>query len=143
MRPDIRKILPSELEEVEALVRAAGLPTEGLPETELFVLRSDGGVAGVVGFEAYPPYVLLRSLLVAPAFRRRGFGGVLLSFIEAEARRRGLLAAYALTTTIPGRLRREGFEPVGRDEVPAELHVSAELQGACPTSAAVFRKSLA
>lgn len=59
-----------------------------------------------------------------------------------EARRRGLRAAFGLTTTILELFVRHGFILVSRPELPAELEASAELRGACPASAQAFQKDL-
>ncbi len=55
---------------------------------------------------------------------------------------RALLASVLLTTTAEDWFPRFGFVRIARDAVPAALHASAELRGACPASAAVMQKPL-
>ena len=124
------------------MLEAAELPIAGLEETELFVLEENSELVGLIGLEVHGSYALLRSLAVKASARGKGYGRTLLEFAEDEARRRSLQAAFALTTTIPDLLIRRGFEPIERDELPAELSASAELRGACPASARAFGKQL-
>lgn len=139
----IRQAEAGELSEVKSLLQEARLPTAGLDNVEhLFVLESGGHVLGAVGFEAYPPYALLRSLVVAPQLQRQGHGRRLLKFLLNEVKTQGFLETYALTTTIPNWLSRLGFEEISRQDLPEALHTSVELLGACPASALVFRLRL-
>jgi arsenite methyltransferase len=124
----------------EALLSAAGLPTAGWRSgaTERLALVEGGVLLGIVAIERHGGEALLRSLAVAPAARGRGVGGALLASAVRAARRDGAQRVYALTTTIPAWLARRGFGEVARERVPAALHASAELQGACPDTARVF-----
>ena len=140
----IRQVEASKLPEVKSLLQEARLPTAGLEShvEHLYVLESGGYVLGAVGFEAYPPHVLLRSLVVAPQVQRQGHGRRLLKFILKEVKTQGFLETYALTTTIPNWLSRLGFEEISRPDLPEALLASEELLGACPASALVFRLRL-
>jgi len=64
----IRQAEASNLSEVKFLLQEMKLPIAGLENhvEHLFILESGSRVLGAVGFEAYPPYALLRSLVVAP-----------------------------------------------------------------------------
>ena len=139
----IRQALLGHLEEINSLLQGARLPVIGLDHVEhLFILESDGYVLGAVGFEAYPPYALLRSLIVAPQVQGQGHGRRLLKFILNEVKTQEFIEAYALTTTIPNWLSRLGFEKISRLDLPEALHGSVQLLGACPASALVFRFQL-
>lgn len=140
----IRQAGVGNLLEIKSLLQEARLPTAGLEShvEHLFVLESSRHVLGAVGFEAYPPYALLRSLVVAPQIQGQGYGRRLLKFILHEVKTQDFLEAYALTTTIPNWLSRLGFEEISRQDLPEALHASVELKGACPASALVFRLRL-
>ena len=81
---------------------------------------------------------LVRSLAVAADVRGTGLGATVLRRALEEARGRPG-GVYALTTTAEAYLARFGFEPIARAGLPVALLESRELQGACPTSAAVMR----
>lgn len=140
----IRQAEAGNLPEIKALLQRASLPTNGLEShvEHLFVLESGGHVLGAAAFEAYPPYALLRSLVIAPQIQGQGHGRRLLKFILNEVKTQDFLEAYALTTTIPNWLSRLGFEEMSRQDLPEALHSSEELLGACPASALVFRLRL-
>ena len=139
---EIREAREEDRDTVRGLLIASALPTAGLRSTRLFVLIKHDAVVGAVGYEDYAPYALLRSLVVAPEVRDQGGGGELLETVLAEAKREGLQKVYALTTTIPEWLSRSGFVETTRSELPRALYASAELQGACPDTARVFRRTL-
>jgi N-acetylglutamate synthase-like GNAT family acetyltransferase len=140
----IRKAMEADLLVVFGLLREASLPTAGLAEHlgHLYVLAVRGTVIGAVGYEAYPPDALLRSLVIAPSVRGQGYGRQLLEFILKQARHDGIRDAYGLTTTIPDLLFHLGFNEVKRSDVPAALLASEEFRGACPASARLFRISV-
>ena len=137
----IREATPADMPAVRALLTASGLPTVGTDSSRLFILKV-GHILGVVGFEDYAPYALLRSLAVVPEVRARGYGRTLLNFVLRQTEAERVHAVYGLTTTIPGWLLRTGFSEVARSGLPAALHASEELRGACSASARVFVKTL-
>ena len=58
---------------------------------EAHVLEDARGAAlGVVVIERHPDHLLLDNIAVEPAEAGKGYGGVLLDFVEAEVRRLGL-----------------------------------------------------
>ena len=60
----------------------------------------------------------------------------------AMSKDRGIRDVFLLTTTAEQYFPRFGFACVGRESVPKAVQVSAEFQGACPTTATVMRKSM-
>ena len=61
------------------------------------VLEVDGEIAGVIVLLPKPGSLLLDNVAVAPSWRGRGYGGVLLRFAEASARKAGLPAITLYT----------------------------------------------
>jgi ribosomal protein S18 acetylase RimI-like enzyme len=55
----------------------------------VWVLTEDGAVAGVVVLQFNQDHLFLETIAVAPPHQRSGYGRRLLSFVEAETRRRG------------------------------------------------------
>jgi amino-acid N-acetyltransferase len=79
----VRQADQNELPAVLTFLADAGLPTAGLCDhlDHLFVFESEGLLFGAIAFEAYPPYALLRSLVVAPEARGQGRGRELMDFV--------------------------------------------------------------
>jgi amino-acid N-acetyltransferase len=135
----VQEAVPEDLPEARALVAAAGLPLEGLADAaSVVVARGGDAVVGTAALERHgagPDTVfLLRSAAVAPTWRGRGVGSAL---IRAALERVDEAAAPValLTETAEHWFPRFGFQPVDRTALPAALEASAELRGACPTSA--------
>lgn len=114
--PSVRRTL--DLDAVRALCVDAGLDMQ------------DGPIDGVV--VAYGAYVgdrlvgcatlqsaegghFLEYVAVDPSFRNRGIGGLVVSMIEEEARKRGMRELWAKARS-PGFYQRIGFRVLGEDE---------------------------
>ncbi len=140
----LRKATSADVPAVRRLLSAAKLPLEGLDDhrERLWVWVQDGHVVGAIAYEAYGEAGLLRSLIVDPAQRGTGLGGALLHAGLGEMRKAGLRDAYGLTTTIPDWLARLGWTELDKATLPAELHQSMELRGACPDTARAFHLRL-
>lgn len=136
----IRPATAADRSGVVGLLREAGLPDAGVPADlrDFVVAERDGALGGAAGLEVYDDTALLRSVVVAPAWRGTGLGKELVDYVLASARARGIGDIYLLTTTAEHWFPRFGFRPVARATVPAPLHASAEFQGACPESAVVM-----
>lgn len=128
-----------------ALLAAAGLPLAGWDAAEVlrWSVRDGARLLGVVALERHGDHGLLRSLVVIPEARGRGLAQALVGHALREAASLGLRDVAGLTTTIPDLLPRWGFVEVARSSLPAPLRASAELQGACPTSARAFLRPVA
>lgn len=140
-KPAVRAATTADLSAVKEILAASGLPSAGLEQTVLWVLAAPG-IKGVVGYERYGEAALLRSLAVAPESRGRGYAAALLRQLWPRLADVNVTTVYALTTTIPDRLLRLGFEETAREALPDALAASEQLRGACPASARVFRKAL-
>lgn len=123
---------------VEALLLAHQLPTEGARQhlSSYLLAESNGEVVGCAGAEVYGDIALLRSVAVAPGLQRQGIGRLLVERLLLEARRRQIRRLFLLTVTAPDYFARLGFRQGRIDEAPAALQASAELRGACPSTAA-------
>lgn len=133
----VRKAMPEDLPQVEALLAAAGLPLDGAPAAFAhgFVAAHDGIVAGAVALEPFRDGALLRSLVVDPSRRGTGLGTVLVEVALHEARALRMPAVYLLTTTADGFFAKLGFAVVPRAGVPLSVQESVEFRSACPASA--------
>jgi arsenite methyltransferase len=141
----LRPAAGSDLPAVEALLREAGLPTDGVGEQfddGFAVAEADGVVVGVAGVEVYGSYGLLRSVAVAEAYRGEAVGQRLLDDRLGWAEGRRLRAVYLLTTTAAEWFVARGFRVVGREAVPSAVQRSAEFTGTCPSTATALERKL-
>ena len=129
---------PSDYSRVAALLAGAGLPEDGLAEHFGAGYVIAGSAAGCAGVERCGDYGLLRSVAVAPQFRRMGLGARLVADRIAWARHEDMRALYLLTTTAASYFPKAGFQVVARDRVPPEVRQSREFADACPASATVM-----
>jgi len=143
--PSIRRPQASDLTAVLQLLRSAGLPTADLtmaPGLQLWVAEIEGRLVGVIGLEGFGPGALLRSLCVAPDYRRRGLGHELVARLERDAHAGGIEKLVLLTEEAEAFFRGLGYELVERSYVPEEIGESAEFRTLCPASAVCMTKSL-
>jgi amino-acid N-acetyltransferase len=142
---NLRPATAADLPAVLGLLTRAELPTQGVDTDALrdFVIAESGDTpVGVVGLEIYRDSALLRSAAVEESWRGSGVGSALIDRALALSQERGIRDVYLLTTTAEDYFPRFGFACVGRESVPKSLEASAELQGACPATAVIMRKTL-
>ena len=136
----LRAAVDADLEAVEQLLFASGLPVAGVSDAlrTFIVAESDGRLVGVIGLEVCCEHALLRSTAVVPEWRDRGLGRRLVERIIAEAEARNLCALYLLTTTAERYFPSFGFVKTARDAVPPAVRETVEFKDACPASATVM-----
>ena len=141
----IRRATASDLPEVQRLLEASALPTDGVESAirDFHVAEHGGALVGVVGLEACcAEHALLRSTAVAPEWRSRGLGRQLVERAIADAESRGFHALWLLTTTAERYFPSFGFARTTREAVPSEVRASVEFASACPASATVMTLGL-
>lgn len=142
----IVRILPIQVDaETETLLKSVGLPVSDLresPSLQLFGLRVDGHVIGVVGVERYGEVALLRSLAVDAAHRASGHGQALVRHAECWAAQQGVTTCYLLTTTAADFFARLGYEVSSRAEAPAAIAGTSQFSGLCPASSTFMRRPI-
>ncbi len=84
-----------------------------IADRQTWVLDDDGRIVGILVLEQGPAGLLLDNIAVLPDSQGKGFGRALISFAEAEARRRGFgeihLYTHALMSENIALYRRIGF----------------------------------
>jgi amino-acid N-acetyltransferase len=141
----LRRCDPADVPAVEALVRAAGLPGDGVREAfaaGCVATAADGSIIGAAAVEPYGEVALLRSVVVAEAARGTGLGTQLVHGAEAIARDLGIRELYLLTETATAWFPRLGYRPVVRAEAPLALAASAEFTEACAATAVLMHRHL-
>ncbi|MCZ6783147.1 MAG: arsenic resistance N-acetyltransferase ArsN2 [Proteobacteria bacterium] len=142
---EIRRAVPAELPQVDALLEAEGLPPvpSRLPLANLLVGHDGGEVVGAIGLEVCALHGLVRSLVVAPSHARSGLGSSLLESLVARAHELSLRDLYLLTENADDFFAKLGFETVERAGVPSGIRSTREFREQCPESATVMRRPLA
>lgn len=140
----VRAATAADAAAVRTLLADAQLPLDGVPDTlgAYWVAERDRHVVGAIGLERYGAAALLRSAVVHPAERGARIGEALVEALLAHARGVGVRELVLLTTTAEDWFPRFGFTRIDREAVPAALHASEELRGACPASAVVMHRTL-
>lgn len=137
-RVSLRTAGPGDLHAIRALLRAAALPDEDLDAAliaHFLVAEESAQLVGAVGLQVISDHALLRSLVVAPAWRRRGFGAALCAAAEERARDLRLMNLWLLTTTAVEFFAARGYREVRREDAPAAIRASREFAALCPDSA--------
>jgi amino-acid N-acetyltransferase len=108
-----------------------------------FLVATDGqDVLGAVALERYGDVGLLRSLVVAPAYKHRGVGRALVHAIEQLARGKGLGSLVLLTETANEFFGALGYQAGKRSDAPPIVQASSEFSFVCPVSAVYMEKRL-
>jgi N-acetylglutamate synthase-like GNAT family acetyltransferase len=144
-QPSIRRGESADLPAVLTLLEGAGLPTADLtsfPGLQMWVLQAKDSLLGVIALEPFGTVALLRSLAVAPEYRRRGFGHKLVARLEQDAQAGGVEQLVLLTETAEPLFRSLGYDVIDRRHVNEALKQSAEFRALCPASAVCMSKAL-
>ena len=99
-----------------AVLTATHLPIDDLAAegVNLFTFEEAGKIVGYGGFERYGENALVRSIVVVPDRRRRGFGRRIVESVLAQARKHGAERAYLLTIDAQHYFAGLGFVVVDR-----------------------------
>lgn len=142
--PAIRRGSAVDLPAAAALLKDAGLPTVDLATSGLHVWLVEAGSAlvGVIALERFGSEALLRSLVVAPEYRKLGVGRRLVARLEADARADGVRQLVLLTESAETFFRTLGYRVIERSSVGEAPRQSAEFRSLCPVSAICMSKTL-
>lgn len=129
----------------KALLAAAELPTADLAAEHFAHFIASGPThapEALIGLQPYDDVALLRSLVVSPEARGRGYGGALVAEIEAYAQQLGLRELYLLTNSAEAFFSRRGYSSVERAGVPEVIRQTAEFSSLCPATAVCMHKRI-
>lgn len=146
MTPSIRHACAEDWPSIRALLEARELPLDGAEgHVGDFIVATrgvTGPVIGVAGMERYAGVGLVRSVAVVDDVATQGLGTALVRALLERARDEDMRELYLLTTTAAGWFPRFGFRVVRREDLPPALGESAELRGACPSTAVAMHLRL-
>ncbi len=75
---------------------------------------------------------LLRSMVLVPEYRSKGFGVAVLRVIEAMAAEQGIARLHLLTTTASGFFEQQGYAVNQRGSAPPMISQTEQFRGALP-----------
>lgn len=141
---ELRAARASDERAVEALLAAEGLPpaASAAGSTHFLVIDDDGEVIAAAGIESCGSVALLRSVVVARAYRQQGLARRLTESLVVEARALGHEALYLLTTDADDYFAGLDFVAVDREGAPEAIRRSREFREQCPDSAVLMRRVL-
>lgn len=131
----------ADASELAAALEAANLPTEDLAEggRSFFALDEAGQALGYGGYELYGEEVLLRSVVVLPQYRGKGYGRAVTDAVLAKAAEAGARRAFLLTTTAEDFFAHEGFSPMERRDAPSAILSTKQATTICSTATLLTR----
>jgi arsenate reductase len=140
----IEEPIASDAGELAQAMISAGLHTEDLafPGRVFFRFLAGGEIVGFGGYEPCGPDALVRSVVVLPPFRGRGFARELVGLIERHAQEGGALQLFLLTNTARALFERLGFTEVSRKDAPPAILATREASSLCRPTTTLMRKAL-
>jgi amino-acid N-acetyltransferase len=135
-RIKLREATKKDLPTVQRLLKENDLPFNDIPQIidRLFMAYRDADLVGIAGVEGRGNFGLLRSLVILPSFRGKGYGRELSSKIIEQARLQGIKELYLLTTTAEAFFKRLGFRRIERESAPMAIQDTTEFKELCPGS---------
>ena len=136
----IRAASHRDLPAICALLAGAGLPDEdiGAHLATLLVGEQRRAVVAAGALEPLGTTALLRSVVVAPRFRGRGWGLRMTRRLLDSAQRLGMHDVYLLTTTAADFFSAVGFARVPRDSAPVTVRSTRQFAALCPETAVLM-----
>ncbi|HVJ54316.1 MAG TPA: arsenic resistance N-acetyltransferase ArsN2 [Aliidongia sp.] len=128
-----------------ATLAAAGLPTADLarPGRHLFRFETTlGEPVGFGGWEGEGDDRLIRSIVVAPAYRRQRYGKAIASTLERLAGAHGARRLHLLTTDAAPFFEALGYGAADQHAAPAEIAATEEFAHLCPATARYLTKDV-
>ncbi len=138
---DLRPAVPADGPAIEALLKAEGLPVDGLRTQDALVALNGTTTVGTIALERYEGEAMLRSLVVSPEHRNKRIGFRLLAGALEVARWSGIQNVHLLTEDAQGFFGKLGFEAVSGTIVRQACAQSALVAGQCCTTATAMRLS--
>lgn len=130
-------------ESIINLLKENVLPVDDIGENILlFGFMNDNALMGTAGLEIFADCALIRSISIKNSLQGKGFGVILQKELEKVALTKNIRCLYLLTTTAEGFFKKQGFNTIQRDEVPATIRSTSEFSSVCPSSAIVMKKIL-
>lgn len=139
-----REARESDFQRIRKLLESCGLPSLDVDgrKQKMFIAESDGRLVAVGGIEKYGDVALVRSIAVAPEYRKNGMASNIYHLIEEYAHDSEVVALYLMTESAGGFFQKHGFKEQERKRVPGLIKQTDQYSRLCPSSATVMFKAL-
>jgi amino-acid N-acetyltransferase len=140
----LRAATSDDLPVMQALLAAENLPQGGVAEgIRHFQVLDDGqSIIATAGIEPLGSLALLRSVVVAPGCRGRGFARQLTESMVQYARELGIGSLYLLTMDADEFFAGLGFRRVSRKKAPEDIQRCRQYREQCPDSAVLMGRAV-
>lgn len=142
----IRSATRADVTSIEALLRDANLPTDGVSALvarapgDVVVAERNGAIVGTAAIEVAGDDALLRSVVVRAEGRSTGIGRAMVTQLLSEADARRYDGVYLLTTTAGDWFPQFGFTRVERTMVPRAIAETWEFKTGCAETAVAMAR---
>lgn len=133
----IRSARQEDLDSIENLLIASGLPPDGIENhlSSMLVGELEYQILATAALEMYGDSALLRSVAVDSIARGTGLGTRMTEAIVKLALRLRVNRLFLLTETAEDFFPKFGFRKVNRSDIPDNVKSSLEFTLLCPSSA--------
>ena len=137
MNLQFRSATQADIPVIRSWLKKEALVWQDVEQTwpTIFLAFQQDQLVGFGGMEIHGTFGLLRSMVVLPAFRGKGYGQSICQWLLQKAWDNQLQAVYLLTETASGFFGKLGFQSLPREEVPLHIQQSEEFARLCPQSA--------
>jgi amino-acid N-acetyltransferase len=132
---EVNNIAINERHAVQNLLESEGLCFNDVNNigVQLLEVRSKKAIIGYFGYELYGNYALFRSMVVAPEFRKMGYGKLIWHEAKEKLINEHIDKVFLLTNTASAFFRSQGFVEIARDSVPEDIGSTTEFIEFCPS----------
>jgi len=140
----IEKSIKSDLEKIKKLLFENDLPIDDIEESvvQLFVVKIDNDIIGIIGLEQYEKIGLLRSLAVQDRYNNLKIGINLVEYLLKYCKNIAICELYLLTTTSEKYFEKFDFYKLDRKNTPTIIRKTKEFSDICPMTAVIMKKKL-
>lgn len=137
-RIQLRKATKKDLSRIQHILKENDLCFTDIPQIidRIFMAYNGSNLVGIGGVEGRGDCGLLRSFVIQPSFRGKGYGKELCARIAEQAKLQGIKELYLLTTTAQTFFERLGFKKIEREHTPTAIQDTTEFKELCPVSSA-------
>ena len=139
-----REAEKSDIQSIRELICSSGLPSSDVDgkAQKIFVAESDGKIVAVGGIEKLGGIALVRSIAVAPEYRKNGIASNIYQLLEEYASSSEVEELYLITESAKEYFQKLGFTEQERKTTPCLIQQTSQFSELCPSSATVMFKAL-
>lgn len=142
IRPAEPDDLPSALEVLDVAQRSCLGVRENWERYVVLADRRSSAIQGLSGLEVHGTVGVIRSVVVAPSARNRGYGRRLLEAVASTASQKGVSDLFLITRHATQFYRRLSFQSVPRSECPSQVLRSPSFAFTSTTDATVMYRAV-